>query len=154
MKQYIFALITLIVLSANAETDPYYRLNSVIYPSSYVVTIRPYFDTGDAREFTFDGEVSIVISTDEQNISQIKLHAEDLTFNADNITVTRDTTNVALSSSNPLYFEDNYNFAFINLETPLEAGVNYTLTITYTGLIRNDLYGFYRSYYVEQGVTK
>jgi hypothetical protein len=42
----------------------------------------------------------------------------------------------------------------ISLQPALEAGQTYVLNITFTGLLRDSLYGFYRSSYkVENGTT-
>ncbi|KAI8424608.1 hypothetical protein MSG28_003042 [Choristoneura fumiferana] len=146
-------LITLLVsglLANQAESDTNYRLNSLVKPSSYIIVITPHFDTNDDQAFTFDGEVSIIISS-EINTNQIKLHSEDLIFSAANITVTNGQEATAVTA---LEFDTTYTFAYINLQNELQAGVEYTLKIVYTGPIRTDLSGFYRNYYIENGVTK
>ncbi|XP_047984433.1 membrane alanyl aminopeptidase-like [Leguminivora glycinivorella] len=143
----------LCVLAVTAVSDTNYRLNSLVKPSSYIIAITPYFDTNDATAFTFDGEVSIMIST-TTNTKQIKLHSEDLEFTASDITVTSGQFVLALDENNPLEFDKNYTFAYINMQNELQVGVDYKLKIVYTGPIRTDLNGFYRNYYIENGVDK
>ncbi|CAG9795008.1 unnamed protein product [Diatraea saccharalis] len=142
-------------LIQNVYSDPNYRLNTPLRPSEYSITITPYFDTNDDKSFTFNGDVAIVFTTNEVT-KQIKLHSENLTFVPDNITVTVYSTSnqIALNDSNPLQFDTFYTFAYINLQTELEVGVRYELRIVYTGPIRDDLNGFYRNYYMENGVKK
>ncbi|XP_026484281.2 membrane alanyl aminopeptidase-like [Vanessa tameamea] len=134
-------------------SDTNYRLNTTIVPSTYTISITPYFDTGDKSAFTFDGEVTITF-VPGSNINKIKLHSEDLTFSASNISLTSGSNTVSLHADNPLQFEDNYTFAHINLQNEISSGVEYVLKITYQGTIRSDLNGFYKNYYIENGVKK
>lgn len=150
MFRHIITLLVFGLLANLAHTDTNYRLNSLVKPSSYIIVITPHFDTNDDQAFTFDGEVSIIIAPDT-NTNQIKLHSEDLTFSAANITVTNGQVVTAVTS---LEFDTTYTFAYIHLQSELQVGVEYTLKIVYTGPIRTDLSGFYRNYYIENGVTK
>lgn len=150
--QHLLLLLTL-ALTANAVTDTNYRLNTPIVPASYALTITPYFNTGNNDAFTFDGEVSIKFTTSNVT-NQIKLHSEDLTYTASNITITAGTTNIQLNATDPLSFDKQYTFALINLQTSLQPGTEYTLNITYRGLIREDLNGFYRNYYIAENGDK
>ncbi|XP_049870026.1 membrane alanyl aminopeptidase-like [Pectinophora gossypiella] len=140
-------------VTITASSDPNYRLNTPIRPESYEIVITPYFDTGDANAFTFDGQVTVNFKT-ESVTNQIKLHSEDLTFTAANITLSSGNTNIPLYAASPLEFVKNYSFALINVQTNIEAGKVYTLKIVYQGPIRQDLNGFYRNYYIENGVKK
>ncbi|XP_013142033.1 PREDICTED: membrane alanyl aminopeptidase-like [Papilio polytes] len=133
----------------NVFCDTNYRLNTPITPSEYSILITPYFNTGDDRAFTFDGEVNIKFTT-STNTNQIKLHSEDLKFSAENITITGGTSN----SVKDVQFEEKYTFALINLENELQTNVEYNLKIVYVGPIRKDLKGFYRNYYYDNGVKK
>ncbi|XP_023950042.2 membrane alanyl aminopeptidase-like [Bicyclus anynana] len=147
------ALLCIAVQSVYSETDPKYRLNTTITPSAYTILITPYFDTGDDKAFTFDGEVQITFTT-ASSINTIKLHSEDLKYTASNITLTNGVNTINLAETNALEFEEKYSFAHINLASDLSSGVEYILKIVYTGPIRTDLAGFYRNYYIEKGVKK
>ncbi|CAH2217232.1 jg24955 [Pararge aegeria aegeria] len=147
------ALLCMAVQSVYSETDTNYRLNTTISPSAYSILITPYFDTGDDKAFTFDGEVEITFTT-TTNINTIKLHSENLTYTSANITLMNGGNTVNLLETNPLEFEDKYSFAHINLASELTSGVEYILKIVYTGTIRDDLAGFYKNYYIENGVKK
>ncbi|KAL4705512.1 hypothetical protein ACJJTC_011454 [Scirpophaga incertulas] len=137
----------------NVKSDPNYRLNTPIKPSAYSIAITPYFETNDDKKFTFEGEVTIIFTTDEA-IKQIKLHSENLTISSTNITLLENTNQVPLDGANPLVFDTFYTFAYINLQNELKVGVEYILHIVYNGPIRDDLSGFYRNYYMENGVKK
>ncbi|XP_028172441.1 membrane alanyl aminopeptidase-like [Ostrinia furnacalis] len=141
-----------LLICSNAS-DPNYRLNTTIKPSKYAISIMPFFDTGDERAFTFNGDVTITFTSDEP-INQIKLHSQDLTFSSDNITIGNSAGAVPLNETNALEFDSAYTFAHINLQGALQAGVEYTLRILYEGPIREDLTGFYRNNYIEKGVKK
>lgn len=143
-----------IQLLNTSSCDTNYRLNSQITPIHYSIIISPYLNTGDDWAFTFDGEVSITLETNETNVDKIRLHSQDLEISASNITLTSDTSVIGLNPANPLEFVIKYSFLDINLEAPLQAGVRYTLGISYRGPLREDLSGFYRSSYEENGQTK
>ncbi|KAH9643218.1 hypothetical protein HF086_012880 [Spodoptera exigua] len=136
-------------------TDTNYRLNSPLIPSDYQILITPYFETGDARQFTFDGTVSIQFIP-SSTTNEIKLHSEDLIFTAQDVVVAVFNTGntIPLNANNPLEFNTNYTFAYINLVENLQTGVQYILQIKYQGPIRSDLNGFYRNYYFQNGVKK
>lgn len=146
-------LLSIAAVSVYSETDTKYRLNTTITPSAYSVLITPYFDTGDDRAFTFDGEVQITFTT-SSSINTIKLHSENLTYAASNITLVSGVNTINLLDSNALEFEEKYSFAHIHLANELSPGVDYNLKIVFRGSIRDDLAGFYKNYYIENGVKK
>nr|QEV86803.1 aminopeptidase N8 [Chilo suppressalis] len=152
---YRLLMLASCLLIQNVNSDQNYRLNTPIRPSEYSVVITPYFNTDDSKAFTFDGEVTITFTTNEIT-NQIKLHSENLTFAAENVTVSvpSSSNRIELDNTNPLNFDTFYTFAFINLQTELQVGVVYELKIVYTGPIRDDLNGFYRNYYIENGEKK
>ncbi|CAD0197373.1 unnamed protein product [Chrysodeixis includens] len=152
MYRNLLAVALLCLLTDGTYSDTNYRLNTPIVPARYVVHITPYFDMADDRQFTFDGIVSIQFTT-TSNTNEIKLHSEGLNFTAADIYVGTYPANVSVAVTS-LEFNANYSFAHINLASNLEAGVEYGLQIRYKGPIREDLNGFYRNYYIENGVKK
>lgn len=153
MLRLTILAVCLLTNFVSSDPDPNYRLNTPIIPSDYEIFIKPYFDTGDERAFTYDGQVSITFKTSEE-IKQIKFHSEDLKYTAENITLSANGATVALDSTNALEFNTNYSFVYVNVQNNLQVGVEYILTIAYEGPIREDLNGFYRNYYIENGVKK
>ncbi|CAH2105882.1 unnamed protein product [Euphydryas editha] len=152
LRQFLIpALFCAFVGSVYSDTN--YRLNTTIIPSAYSILITPYFDTGDNRAFTFDGEVTITF-TPGSDINSIKLHSQDLIYTAADIYLTTGSSSVRLHFDNPLQFDEKYTFAIINLQNKMTSGRRYVLTIHYQGSIRTDLNGFYRNYYIQNGVKK
>ena len=152
VRQYILLTVLCAVLGT-VYPDTNYRLNTTITPLSYAISITPYFDTGDYKAFTFDGEVAITFTTNS-NVNKVKLHSQDLNFTSANITLTSEKGIVNLNSNNSLEFEELYTFTHIHLANDINPGIEYTLKIVYRGPIRSDLNGFYKNFYIENGVKK
>lgn len=70
------------------------------------------------------------------------------------MSVTGPSTVIQLNPANPLTFDATYGFAYINLETALQSDTEYEIAISYSGTLRNDMNGFYRSSYLEDGEIK
>jgi aminopeptidase 2 len=114
-----------------------YRLPKTVKPEFYQITLTPDFDG-----FNFTGTVDITTTaiSDTKNIS---LHYDSITVN--NVTVTgSDGADIFVSHN---YTEDTDIFT-ITLSTELKIGENYTIHIDYTGILHDDMAGFYRSSYI------
>nr|CAD7397437.1 unnamed protein product [Timema poppensis] len=120
-----------------------YRLPTGIVPENYYVVLKPNLD-GDT--FQFEGRVNILINVTE-NTDRITLHADDLDIDDETIhiqggsevsvvTVTRDTIR---------------HFYDLKLNQELLAGRSYRILLFYKGYHREDMAGFYRSYYYKNG---
>ncbi|XP_017020701.1 membrane alanyl aminopeptidase [Drosophila kikkawai] len=142
-----------------ATTLQDYRLQENIKPAYYNITLRPYLlETDGTKRFTFDGEVFIeVVPTLATN--SVHLHSKNLTYSvsqywakpADGVTTTPTATNFNAAN------ETDADTDIVKLTTAanLEAGKSYILHFVYTGLMEDDMHGFYRSYYVDDNnVTK
>jgi len=148
-------------LDSHLSTDPRaladYLLPTALIPSQYEVHLIPYLDT-DAptpeQQFTFDGVVKIRITcSDATNV--IKMHAYDITIaSKDDIKVTLADSATVVPVDSFEISDDDKNFFTIQLGQSLEVAAEYDVEITYTGKLNEDLDGFYRSSYVEEGVTK
>ncbi|XP_065336916.1 aminopeptidase Ey-like [Cloeon dipterum] len=143
-------------LSSNPRALADYQLPTSIIPSHYEIELIPFLNDNvpeGQTEFTFIGKVIITVTCNEDDISSIKMHAKDMTISGD-VTVEADdgTGEVTVLG----YVEeptDDKDFLIINLAAPLEQK-DYKITINYLGNLNGDLDGFYRSSYVEDGVTK
>jgi hypothetical protein len=126
---------------ARAAGDEY-RLPQTATPVLYTITLTP-----DYNEFaTFTGEVEIVV-TAKTNGSSISLHYADMAI--DSRTVTEfGGTELELNED-----KDSYNNATniytltLSDEKKFETGKLYKINIKYTGHLRDDMAGFYRSSY-------
>ncbi|GBP46446.1 Aminopeptidase N [Eumeta japonica] len=123
------------------------RLPGNVRPEKYYLKLTPYIFEGN---FTFDGEISIVIVA-EFDTKTITFHGVDLTFHS--IDVTRKETGKAIEVTNRT--EDPVRqFHILRLAESLLLGERYVLNISYTGVLNDNLHGFYRSSYEEKNVTR
>uniref|UniRef100_A0A336KRZ8 Aminopeptidase N n=2 Tax=Culicoides sonorensis TaxID=179676 RepID=A0A336KRZ8_CULSO len=129
-----------------------YRLKANVVPTHYKIMLEPYFDETPPPEteyepFTFDGHVEIEFHATEENVTQIEFHMHHLTnwkieiFNDLGERVKRES---------PEYQNETQKM-IIELLEPLKPNVNYILDISYTGELNDDMKGFYRSYYNQEG---
>lgn len=91
------------------------------------------------------------MSATKPNVTSIVLHTFDLEISS---------YTIGLSPSqvyNASHYNEQYNKWTIPIPTTyyngiLPQGINTVLKVNYIGFMRDDMYGFYRSYYVENGV--
>ncbi|XP_059490156.1 uncharacterized protein LOC132205229 [Neocloeon triangulifer] len=144
-------------LNPNPRALADYLLPTDVTPSAYEVHLIPFLKddipTGEA-EFTFRGTVIITVTCNTAT-NKIVLHALDVEFVKEDITVTKIATPATpVSVTNRVFSSDDKHFLTINLAANLEVGAQYTIEIKYLGHLNTVLEGFYRSSYVDEGVTK
>lgn len=123
------------------------RLPTDIRPERYYLKLTPYIYEGN---FTFDGECSVIVSA-TNDTNKVTFHGVELTFHK--------ITMFALSDGKPVTIiqrtEDlPRQFHILILGETLKKGQQYVLNITYTGILNDNLHGFYRSSYEEKGVKR
>jgi aminopeptidase N len=106
---------------------------------------------GTKREFTFDGIVEITLRATKPGVNQIVLHAFDLEISSYAFGV------FPSQSYNASNYNEQYNKWTIPIPSTYYNGIlpeafETVLKVEYVGFMRDDMYGFYRSYYVENGV--
>lgn len=122
-------------------------LPSQLKPERYFLNITPYIYEGN---FTFDGEVTIFLEVREET-KEVTFHGVELTIHDIKIHEKDDDHMIYIVRK----LEDvPRNFHILTLGTTLLVGKQYILTIKYTGLLNDNLHGFYRSSYEEKGVKK
>lgn len=127
-------------------TDPFngidYRLHNSTVPIRYDIWLSTEIHKG---EFDFEGRVTIEIRVIE-NTSNITLHYRQLTIvNVDLLS----SAGSAIQSNVPTTSHDDVEFLIINPTQELIAGQNYSVVISYLGVLRDDDAGFYRSSYTD-----
>jgi hypothetical protein len=126
-----------------AASNTSYRLPKTIKPVSYEVYLKPYIDS-----FTYDGYVRIKVLVLEDT-SNITLHSNRHTITnimvTDNNTITLDISN----TTNP-----EKHFLTINSETLFLTVSEYDIHINFTGVLSEDMNGFYRSSYTIDNKTR
>lgn len=148
---YSNVLILCIAYFNFAKCNSKYRLPSTIWPSKYVLEIKPNFEYQNV--FTFHGNVLITLSTNEENIQQIKLHSLNLDISS-NITLSA----MELLDNLPVVIKRDYDVdSHINtfeLNKVLAPKVNYYLNMTFYGNLNGNPIGFYTGKYTENNTTK
>lgn len=137
------------VLTSEPRQDTVnYRLNEDVLPSFYDITLTPNLD-----EWTFDGHVIIHVRAQVANVREITLHANDLTIKQIKVY----QPNMALVDLHE-GLQHSHNSVTHKLTIPtttiVERGRDYYIDITYSGVMRDDMAGFYRSVYKEGNVEK
>ncbi|KAJ8889377.1 hypothetical protein PR048_008876 [Dryococelus australis] len=122
----------------------WYRLPNHVQPLSYVLDLVPRLH----EDFSFDGRALITVNATSPTSSVI-LHADDIVLNHISVASADGELEVLQYS-----LQTERQFLEISLGEQMSAGQLYTLNISYTGFLRDDMYGFYRSYYDVDGQTR
>lgn len=128
-----------------------------IVPTFYDIQLKPYIGRNESwpedRDFTFDGSIKITFKCTEPT-DKIIMHAVDL--NIDKSSISLDS----LENTQSIQVEKNYQleakrqFVIFNMGKQCAKDKIYILSMNYTGLISQNLYGFYRaSYKTSSGQT-
>lgn len=116
-----------------------YRLPNATVPNSYDVTLRTWVHEGN---FQFNGSVSIDISIEEPT-NTITLHHRYLTVG--DVRLWFGATSIPILSYS---YNATFEFFTVTVQETLELGESYVLDVDYSGTLRTDEGGFYRSSYV------
>jgi hypothetical protein len=123
------------------------RLPTKIRPDRYFIKLTPYIYEGN---FTFDGVLSVVISV-KNDTQKVTFHGVELSFRSINLYEKGDDREIKIVRK----LEDEpRQFHILILAETLKAGKQYVLNITYTGILNDNLHGFYRSSYEENNITR
>ncbi|CAG9794995.1 unnamed protein product [Diatraea saccharalis] len=149
-SKIVIPLETTTVLATTEETEitvTDVRLPTNIKPERYHLKLTPYIYEGN---FTFDGVVSVVVTV-KNDTKEVKFHGVELTFHSIKLFEKGDGREIIISRRT----EDvPRQFHILTLEESLKAGKQYVLNITYTGILNDNLHGFYRSSYEEKNITR
>lgn len=127
-----------------------------VKPTRYVVKLEPFLEESDGdKRFTFEGSVDIYLKTDVANVFEITLHSLGL-----EIDHTKTTLTEALMPENvieinePVPHIETQKLVF-PLSQILTKDIEYKLSLTFTGELSSeeDMHGFYRSSYTQDGET-
>ncbi|KAJ3367635.1 Aminopeptidase 2 mitochondrial [Allomyces arbusculus] len=119
------------------------QLPQTVKPSHYDVTIVP-----DFAKFTFDGEVTVNLRTLAE-VDAIVLNAFEITIHSATVTA-RDYTFTCESA----VYDSDEQTATLPIGATIGAGLDATLKISYSGIMNDQMAGFYRSQYEVRGATK
>jgi aminopeptidase N len=136
------------------QSGPDIRLNDDVLPIHYDVMLKPYFEAeGTNAAFTFDGNVKILLRATKLNVVQITMHANQMDIN-DNWRVYEANNPAVIIPHPPHTYDQATNKLTLNLNRVLQTDRNYIVEINFVGQLSDAMTGFYRSYYMENGVRK
>jgi len=136
------------------------RLPRTVIPRHYDVRLLPILEKGN---FSILGRVSIDVECMEET-DRIILHSADIVVNPKSVRLiikkgdTNDNKDQVLEL-NDIEYDTELEFLTIPLSSKgnkqkLSKGLNYTLSMDFVGNLNDQLEGFYRSSYTENGVEK
>ncbi len=120
------------------KTKNPYLLSDTVAPKEYVLKLAP-----DLEKEMFAGTENILL-TIKKKTKTITLHAKELVI---------DTATLPNLSAEKVEYDKEKETATLIFPKPVEAG-NTILSLTFRGILRNDLRGFYKSMYTINGKQK
>ncbi|XP_056135222.1 aminopeptidase Ey-like isoform X2 [Lampris incognitus] len=132
-----------------------YRLPDSLVPISYNVTLWPRLQPNKEGLYIFTGH-SAVVFTCVKDTDLILIHANKLNFTMyqDRHAVLSGLNGATAPALTRTWLEGPTQYLVVQLGGKLQAGKSYELFTKFTGELADDLGGFYRSEYMEDGVKK
>lgn len=135
--------------------DPWqqYRLPNTVVPVSYNVTMWPRLEPNADHQYIFTGNSTVVIRcTRETDLILIHSHSLNLTMFDGFHAQLRGVAGASAPTLKKTWLEAPTEYLVVQLNSPLQAGGMYELFTEFAGELYNDMEGFYRSEYMEDGV--
>lgn len=142
--------------SAPKEPWDHYRLPDTLAPLTYNVTLWPRLEPNKHDLYIFTGHSKVVFRCVKET-DLILIHSNKLNLTAldrghhATLTGLDGATAPGLKKT---WLEVPTEYLVIQLDSPLQAGSKYELFTDFVGELADDLGGFYRSEYIEDGVKK
>ncbi|XP_040569866.1 aminopeptidase N isoform X2 [Lepeophtheirus salmonis] len=119
------------------------RLPTHLKPELYVIRLLPFLEPGN---FTIDGHIKIDFKCIEDGSKNITLHSFDIDVNTESLVVKKKGSDTPIGVESTNYDKEREFFITI-LSESLEKGVDYEMEMKFTGILGDNLKGFYRSSY-------
>lgn len=133
-------------MPANVNKEDF-RLITPIYPESYDICLQPYLlDSDGDKQFTFDGSVTIKISTHEPT-KELKLHIKNLKILEKYVLKKDGTKYCDLKILNQNNVTNIWTFS---LGKTLTSKSSKQIFFRFIGSMDTDMQGFYRSSYTDK----
>ncbi|MBC8453225.1 MAG: M1 family peptidase, partial [Chloroflexi bacterium] len=123
----------------DASTNPH-RLPTFVVPSHYRISLEPNLD-----EATFSGSVEIEV--------EIGLATDNIQINSANLQISSASVLDAVGGktvASGVEHDEDMERATLNFESELPSGP-YTIVVEFTGILNDQLHGFYRSAFTDDG---
>lgn len=128
--------------------DPY-RLPTSVYPKHYLLTLHLGENFGPNQNFT--GYVFITLNVTSP-VNVITLHSKFLNYTAQNVRLTCGT-NTTTNLVQDVTFDEGYEMVYVNATNTIQPGECSVVFTDFVGQLRDDMFGFYRSYYTDENST-
>uniref|UniRef100_A0A8B9KZ21 Aminopeptidase n=1 Tax=Astyanax mexicanus TaxID=7994 RepID=A0A8B9KZ21_ASTMX len=132
-----------------------YRLPDTLLPEAYYITLWPRLKPDHRGIYIFTGNSSVVFKC-VKDIDLILIHSNKLNLTSAGGHMARLTTlnNIPEPAIKSTWFKVPTQYLVIELQSKLKAGESYRLNTEFVGELADDLAGFYRSEYIQDGVNK
>ncbi|XP_059227561.1 aminopeptidase N [Mustela nigripes] len=132
-----------------------YRLPKALIPSSYNVVLRPYLTPNRDGLYTFSGKSTVRFLCNEPT-NVIIIHSKKLNYT--NIkgqrVALRGVGGIRAPAIDRTELVELTEYLVVHLREPLQVNSQYEMDSEFQGELADDLAGFYRSEYMENGVKK
>ncbi|XP_072321571.1 aminopeptidase Ey-like isoform X2 [Eucyclogobius newberryi] len=131
-----------------------YRLPDSLFPLSYNLTLWPRLEPNSDGLYIFTGESYVVFKCVKQT-NFVIIHSNKLNLTSPNGHLALLTAEYASAPDIMMtWLEPKTHYLVVLLSNPLTVGRTYVLHTKFQGELADDLEGFYRSEYTENGVKK
>lgn len=133
----------------------HYRLPDSLFPELYSLTLWPRLEPNSDGQYIFTGNSSVVFTCMKET-DVILIHAQNLKFIPHNGFDARlqGLNGAPAPSLKKTWLEVPTEYLVVQLHSPLQVGSQYELFTEFVGDLSDDLEGFYRSEYTEDGVKR
>lgn len=137
------------------EPWDYYRLPKSLIPESYNVTLWPQLQPNKDGIYIFTGHSDVIFKCMKET-DLIIIHANQLNFTTvfGNHAELRGWDKAAVPAVQRTWLVVRTEYLVIQLNRKLTVGTSYVLHTEFKGELADDLQGFYRSEYMDDGVKK
>ncbi|XP_069030471.1 aminopeptidase N-like [Embiotoca jacksoni] len=137
------------------EPWDHYRLPDSLIPASYNLTLRPWLEANTDGLYIFTGRSAVVFRCVKET-DLVIIHSNKLNFTTffGHHAKLRGLGEAAAPAIQKTWLVVKTDYLVIQLRSRLAVGASYVLQTEFLGELADDLEGFYRSEYVENGVKK
>lgn len=132
-----------------------YRLPKTLIPDSYQVTLRPYLTPNSQGLYIFRGNSTVHFTCNEAT-NVIIIHSKKLNYTkkGDHLVELRALGGSLAPNIVKTELVERTEYLVVHLDRHLVKGNQYTMDSEFQGELADDLAGFYRSEYEEDGIKK
>ncbi|NXI39248.1 AMPN Aminopeptidase, partial [Galbula dea] len=132
-----------------------WRLPTALVPEIYEVTLQPFLEPEDNATYIFQGNSSVVFLCKEAT-DLILIHSNKLNYTMQGSfhASLQAVDGSAVPPISKTWLETTTQYLVVQLRGQLQPGQRYRLFSSFTGMLADDLAGFYRSEYIESGTRK